>query len=249
MNKQKIRKMIDSGFSNLSSEKIKQLIEAEVSKGENADTDYIDLCFELLEVKENQPERKKYRLKYVLIAAIITVIAFSVVTVSVTSIKFNIPENVGTMKDGNVEMDINLDNIDKTADGYQLLDSSVAKEIESVGITPVTFPEEFLKENCVVKEIIKKESTESPNMHIIFDYDGHHVSFSAIRHLYDTELTGYWIVHDVISADCFYVNGMDVLFFERENSVSIDYVDNNIHYNIYIASDTETAMKLVNSIK
>lgn len=249
MNRKKIQRMIDSGFSELSSEKIKKLIEAEVKKGENADTDYIDLCFELLEVRENQSERKKYSLQYVLIAAIITVIVFSVVTISVTSTRFNIPEDVGTIKDGNVELDINLDNIDKTADDYQLLDSSVAKEIESVGITPATFPEEFLKGNCVVKEIIKEESTESPNINIIFDYDGHYVRFSAIRHLIDIDLTGYWIVHDVISADCFHVNGMDILFFEREDSVSIDYVDNNIHYIIYIESDTETAMKLVNSIK
>ena len=52
LSKKKLKKMIDSDFTDLSKEEIKALIQKEVNKGpDKLDTDYIDLCFELLAVK------------------------------------------------------------------------------------------------------------------------------------------------------------------------------------------------------
>ena len=60
--------MIDSDFTDLSTEKIKALIQKEVDKGpDKLDTDYIDLCFELLAVKGNAKSKRvkfKSRLRY-----------------------------------------------------------------------------------------------------------------------------------------------------------------------------------------
>ena len=55
--------MIDSDFTDLSTEEIKALIQKEVNKGpDKLDTDYIDLCFELLAVKGNaKGKRVKFK--------------------------------------------------------------------------------------------------------------------------------------------------------------------------------------------
>ena len=53
--KQDLKKMIFSNTSNLSKEEIKSLIDKELSKNpENVDTDYIDMCFELMSICEKQ---------------------------------------------------------------------------------------------------------------------------------------------------------------------------------------------------
>lgn len=55
--------MIDSDLTDLSTEEIKALIQKEVNKGpDKLDTDYIDLCFELLAVKGNaKGKRVKFK--------------------------------------------------------------------------------------------------------------------------------------------------------------------------------------------
>ena len=78
LSKKKLKKMIDSDFTDLSTEEIKALIQKEVDKGpDKLDTDYIDLCFELLAVKSNaKSKRVKFKkpAKLIIIAAELTVI-------------------------------------------------------------------------------------------------------------------------------------------------------------------------------
>lgn len=63
ISKKKLKKMIASDFTDLSTEEIKALIQKEVDKGpDKLDTDYIDLCFELLSIKSNSTNAKKLNL-------------------------------------------------------------------------------------------------------------------------------------------------------------------------------------------
>lgn len=254
MNRKKIQRMIDSGFTELSSEKIKKLIEAEVRKGENADTDYIDLCFELLEIKENQTTPVKYRprsVKTLLIAAIVFVLIVSVVTASVYAIYFNIPDNVSQLKDNDAYIDINWEHSDTTADGYQLLESDLAKELEAHGITPVTFPEEILSDDCVITSIEYPETDNTVRVAatILFEYRGCYGRFIIIQFVNDMDWIGERAVHNITSGEMIKVNGMDILFFKREKSCSVEYRDNKTDYTLYMECDADTALEFVNSIK
>lgn len=74
LDKKKISKMLRSGFRYIAAEQIKELIDIELAKDESEiDTDYIDMCFELLSLEEKTNKNTiKFRpRKVALIAAVI----------------------------------------------------------------------------------------------------------------------------------------------------------------------------------
>ena len=149
--------MIFSNTSNLSKEEIKSLIDKELTKSpEKVDTDYIDLCFELMSICEKTENnvvsiKPRYIKKPIMVAAVIMVLCISLISVS--AIYFNIPEKIAQLVNGNAELQYPMENADTTADGYALLETDLAKELESFGITPVTFPEALVSENCEITKI------------------------------------------------------------------------------------------------
>lgn len=113
--------MIDSDFTDLSTEEIKALIQKEVDKGpDKLDTDYIDLCFELLAVKGNaKGKRVKFKkpAKVLLVAAALMVVFISTVTAS-AQFNFDIPQNIAKHKNietANEEMTFILLNSERSA--------------------------------------------------------------------------------------------------------------------------------------
>lgn len=245
--------MINCGFTDLSSDDIKALIEAEVSKGgEKADTDYIDLCFELLEIKNKNivPLSGKTKSpKALLIAAVVAVLTVSLLTAS--AYYFNIPENIAKLVNGDAEVDINLDNADTTADGYALLESEFAKQLAENGISPVTVPEKMLDDDCVLYNIEYPETDKSFSRVFLADmkYKGFYGNVRITQSAEDFEKAGYNIKRNVISGQMINVNGMDILIFERKDSVSVEYKDNLTEYHIYLECDLETALEFADSIK
>lgn len=246
--------MIDSDFTDLSTEEIKALIQKEVDKGpDKLDTDYIDLCFELLSIKNNNTNAKKVKFtksaKVLLIAATLMVVFISTITVS-AQFNLNIPEKIVQLINGNAEIDYNLENADITADGYALLDSDLAKQLADYGITPVTFPEEMIKENSKITKI-KLDMNEDilKIVDIDFEYNGQKGSLYIQQISENTGSTGVNTVLDIKSGRMINVNGMDVLVFEQENSCSIRYKDNFTIYDIHLDCNLETAIKFAESIK
>ena len=74
LDKKKISNMLQSGFRDIPAEQIKELIDIELAKDESEiDTDYIDMCFELLSLEEktNKNAMKFRPRKAALIAAVI----------------------------------------------------------------------------------------------------------------------------------------------------------------------------------
>ena len=254
LSKKKLKKMIASDFTDLSTEEIKALIQKEVDKGpDKLDTDYIDLCFELLSIKSNSTNAKKVKFtksaKVLLIAATLMVVFISTITVS-AQFNLNIPEKIVHLINGNAEIDYNLENADTTADGYALLDTDLAKQIADYGITPVTFPEEMIKENSKITKI-KLDMNEDvlKIVDIDFEYNGQKGSLYIQQISENTESTGVNTVLDIKSGRMINVNGMDVLVFEQENSCSIRYKDNFTTYDIHLDCNLETAIKFAESIK
>ena len=254
ISKKKLKKMIASDFTDLSTEEIKSLIQKEVDKGpDEIDTDYIDLCFELLSIKNNSTNKRKIKLtksaKVLLAAAVLMVVFISTITVS-AQLNLNIPQKMAQLINGNAEIDYNLENADTTADGYVLLDTELAKQIADYGITPVTFPEKMIKENSKITKI-KLDMNEDvlKIVDIDFEYNGQKGSLYIQQISENTGSTGVNTVLDIKSGRMINVNGMDVLVFEQENSCSIRYKDNFTTYDIHLDCNLETAIKFAESIK
>lgn len=254
ISKKKLKKMIASDFTDLSNDEIKALIQKEVDKGpDEIDTDYIDLCFELLSIKNNSTNKRKIKLtksaKVLLAAAVLMVVFISTITVS-AQFNLNIPQKIVQLINGNAEIDYNLENADTTADGYALLDTDLAKELASYGITPVTLPEEMTKENCKITNFESVSSDDISNVvSIDFDYNGQRGWLDIEQMSRELESTGVWSVNDIESGQMIKVNGMDILVFEQENCCSIIYKDNLTTYDISLDCDLKTAIKLAESIK
>jgi len=253
--KKKLNKMIASNFTDLSSEDIKKLIEIEIAKdAEEVDTDYIDLCFKLLAIKDNQIvsiNRKPKAVKTLLIAAIVFVLLVSVVTASAYVFDFSIPDFIAELIGKDAYVDINLEYANTTAENYQLTDSDLAKELEAHGITPVTFPEELLTDDCVITSIEYPETDKTVNIvaTIFFEYRECYGRFTITQFVNDLNRAGNSVSEDIVSAQMINVNGMDILIFEREENCSVEYKDNRIKYNIYIEGDIETVKSFANTIK
>lgn len=157
--------MIAFDFTNLSTEEIKVLIQKEADKEpDEIDTDYIDLCFELLSMKSNSSNAKKVKFtkpaKILFAVAALMVVFISTITVS-AQFNLNIPQKIAQLINGNAEIDYNLEYAHTTADRYALLDTDLAKQFVDYGITPVTFPEEMIKGNCKITEIENKTIDET----------------------------------------------------------------------------------------
>ena len=254
MSKKKLKKMIASDFTDLSTEEIKALIQKEVDKGpDELDTDYIDLCFDLLSIKNNSTNKRKIKLtksaKALLAASVLMVVFISTITVS-AQFNLNIPEKIVQLINGNAEIDYNLENADTTADGYALLDTDLAKQLADYGIMPVTFPEEIIKKNCKITKIEMVMNEDVLKIvDIGFEYSGQNGSLYIQQISENTKSTGVSTVMDVESGQMINVNGMDVLVFEQENSCSIRYKDDFTTYDIHLDCNLEIAFKFAESIK
>lgn len=254
ISKKKLKKMIASDFTDLSTEEIKALIQKEVDKGpDEIDTDYIDLCFELLSIKSNSTNAKKVKFtksaKVLLIAATLMVVFISTITVS-AQFNLNIPEKIVQLINGNAEIDYNLENADTTADGYALLDTDLAKQIADYGITPVTLPEEMTKENCKVIQIEDVSVDETWKIISVDFYYNNQKGWLRVEQMPEEfETAGVSTVMDIKSGQMIKINGMDIIVFEQENSCSIIYKDSLTIYDINLYCDFETAIKFAESIK
>ena len=252
--KKDLEKMIFSKTTNLSKEEIKMLIDKELSKEpENIDTDYIDLCFELMSINDEQKETiapvKSFRTKKsMMIAAAVMILLVSMMSVS--AVYFNIPQKVAEIVNGNAEIDFDLENADTTADGYKLLETDLAKELKNMGITPVAFPEAMVRKECKISKIenLTVDETLSLYADITFIYNNYNGSMLINQKTPYEEIEGVNTVMDIEAGEMINVNGMDILVFKQENNCTITYRDNLTDYTIYLECDFETAKEFAKTI-
>ena len=254
--KKKIMKMLKSGFTDLSVEDIKYFIRSELEKDESEiDTDYVDMLFRLLAIKQNgHSEKKTYYikpLKALIAAAVIVVFFASALTVSAQVFNFNVPQKIAQLFSGKAEIDFDLENADTSADGYALTETDLAKKLAEFGITPVTFPEEMVNENCEITKIenITVDEAISLDALIDFEYQGNYGSLSLKQYAQDVDWYGKTIVEDIKIGQLISVNGLDVLVFEIEDSCEIIYKDNLTEYDINLECNLNMAIQFAESIK
>lgn len=261
MNKKELLEMINSRLIDLSESEIKAMINKELEKdAKEIDMDYIDICYELLAMKKtSNPEKpikltnhKKIKLFRVLIAAVITsILVLTTVTVSAYMLDFDIPNYIAQLIEGNAQIDTNLENADTTADSYALTNTDLAQKLAEYGVSPITFPEEMVKEDCSIISIENMTTDESiqKDIYVRFEYFGNSGSLSVSQSNADYEWVGEETVIDVKSAEMLQANGMDILVFERDNNCIILYQDNLTRYQIYLESEMQIAIEFAESIK
>lgn len=254
--KKKLIRMIHSGVTDFSKEDIKAFIRTELEKDESEiDTDYVDMLTKLLVIKQHeQPKKKTYYkkpLRALIAAAVIIVLLVSALTVSAQVFNFNIPQKVAQLISGNAEIDFNLENADTIADGYALTETDLAKRLAEFGISPVTFPEELIKENCKINIIENQTQNEiwEHTASIEFEYQNKFGDITITQYENDFIWNGATVLENVISGQLISANGLDVLVIEQESSCNIEYKDNLIKYDIYLECDISTALAFAESIK
>lgn len=259
---EELLRIADSGLADMSCEQIKQLIQKESQKNyEDINTDFIDLCFDVLSIKQdgkplniknvNKKVNKIRVKKILLVAAVFMIFIATTLTVSASVFHFNIPKEISYWIKGDAKTDINLKLADTTADGYLLEDTELSRELKTQGISPITLPEELIKENSKIIKLdnITTDKTISTNVEIEFNYNNDYGLLSISQYVENFEWTGEMVTHDVLSAEMIKVNGMDVLIFEQANGCTIQYKDNLTEYSIYLKSDIKSANQFAKSIK
>lgn len=264
MDRDKLLEMINAEPISFTLEEIENIMDEELEKApEEMDGELVQICLNVLtkahseaEKSEVEPEKKKiyYRKPFraLIAAAVIILFIASALTVSAQVFNFNIPKEIAKLINGNAQIDMNLENADTTADGYALLETEFANEIaEKIGITPITFPEEMVGENCEITKIEKSLTDEKIMLDawIVFNYKGNYGDFTITQYQKDFGMVGIDESMEVVSGQMIKANGMDVLILEHKNSCSIRYKDNLTKYYIYLACDIDTAIQFAESIK
>ena len=252
--KKKISKMIYSGFIDLSVEDIKKLIKDESAKDEDQiDVEFIDMCFDLLSIKQNRDlTKKKYykkTMKALLIAAVIIIVLVSSVAAFAQAFHFSIPQEIAKFIDGDARIDMNFDKADTEADGYSV-NTDLINDLANHGITSVTIPSALSSDNCKITNI------EYPNIDneisidagIVFEYNDFYGNMTIIQYAQEFDWVGENVVEDIKSGQLIKVNGLDVLLFEQENGYNIEYKDSLTSYSIYLECDLKTAICFVETI-
>lgn len=252
----------ESGLADMSCEQIKQLIQKEIDKDyEQINTDFLDLCFDVLSIKQKNESlmtniikrrtKKTTAKKVFVFVAVFMAFIVTTLTVSASVFHFDIPKEISSWFEGDAKTDINLKLADTTANGYLLENSDLAEKLKAQGISPITFPEELIKENSEIIKIdnITTDSTISLDIYVEFNYNNTFGSLAVSQYAENFEWTGEMVTPDVLSAKMVKVNGMDILIFEQKDSCIIQYKDNLTEYNIYLKSDMETAIEFSKSIK
>lgn len=264
MDRDKLLEMINAEPISFTLEEIENIMDEELEKApEEMDGELVQICLNVLtkahseaEKGEVEPEKKKlyYRKPFraLIAAAVIILFIASALTVSAQVFNFNFPKEIAKLINRTAQIDMNLENADTTADGYALLETEFAKEIaEKIGITPITFPEEMIGENCEIAKIENRtlEETVSLDALIYFEYKGYYGDILIRQYQQDFEFVGIDESEDVISGQMININGMDILIFEHKKSCSIRYKDNLTKYYIYLDCDIDTAIQFAESIK
>lgn len=260
--KEELLKSADSGLTDLSCEQIKKLIQKESQKNyEDINTDFIDLCFDVLEMKQNDKSLKMSNIKIrskknsvkktLIVAAVFMAFIVTTLTVSAMVFNFNIPKEISLLVNGSAKNDINLKNADTTADNYLLVDTQLSKKLNEQGINQITFPEEMINENCKIIKVddITTDETISIDLSIEFEYKDAFGRMNISQYSQNFEWTGEMVDNDVISAEMIKVNGMDILLLECKNSCIIRYKDRKTIYDIYLETDLKSAKLFAESIK
>lgn len=169
--KKEIKKMIYSGFKDLSPNDIRRLIDKEISKDESEiDINYLDTCFELLELKENQVNDTSKRIKLkksakvLIIAAVFVTVLVSTITVTAKLHHFEVSDKIVSVCEDVFVVNFNHEEYEK--DNNYKNENGINAFVEQYGFENVILPDEFNNSEYKIDDI-QFETEESGKILII----------------------------------------------------------------------------------
>ena len=243
----------------MSKQELEEIIEKELLKSESEmDADLIEYCLDSIkklqlseESNKKEESKKVFFINPKMWRVLVAMSVVFVFAITASAFYFNIPEEIAQLINGNAELDVNLKNADTTADGYALLETDLAKELENFGIAPVTFPEAMVRKECKISKIenITIDKTISLDAHIVFETSEFKGELFISQFKDDLEWSGSDTVMSVKTGELININGIDVLVFEQNKSCTITYKDNSTEYNILLECDFELAKEFAKTIR
>jgi len=248
----------------LSKQELEEIIENELLKSESEmDADLIEYCLDSIKkLNISEEDNKKEESKKVFFInprmwrVLVAMSVVFVFAITASAFYFNIPENIAQLIDGNTETNLTFDKADANAygngnGGFILPETDLAKELESFGITPVTFPEAMVSNECKITKIENSTVDEDVSriVNISFVYKNYSGLMIVTKTNADTEWYGSNTATDYEASEIINMNGLDVLVFEQEENCTIEYKNDLTHYLFYIECDFETAKEFAKTIK
>lgn len=245
---------------------LKKVLDEELEKPENEmDTELIEYCLDALEKleehgKDSDKSKKKayfnnkkgmiHFKRILVIAAALTVIVSAMFSVS-SNYSRERPDDPFLEYYGDY-IRVRHDKISKKAKKYRLLDSNLAKELETNGITPVTLPEVFLSDDYILSEIECEDYDYFLTAYISLKNDN--LKYRGYIHIeqYSEAMFvphyDYRHVEDMVKIT---VNGIDVYIFKQMRALTIAYKDGNTIYGIVLSDNVsiEDATEIAKTIK
>ncbi len=245
--------MLYNGLEDLTYEQLQAKIKEESEKDpEEIDMDYVDFCFRLLEQKKPQAKKHvRYSMKITLAVAAVLIVLVSSFG-ALAGFRSQKTDNFVQVKNGNVIVDWSVENAKTTATSHGLTDTEMGKQIQTLGISPITVPEELTKENGTINEIqnTTADATLSTEVTVSFRYLNYDGQLVLTQYSQAYEKAGKTTLSDVIHSRSIQVNGMDVLLFEQKDRCIIQYKDGLTYYKITLShADIDTALQLAQSIR
>lgn len=263
MNREDLNKLLKAKPLTFTYAEIEQMMDEEMAKDpEEMDTEFVDLCVEVLskaisEKAEKNAEQKNKRIRLRLTKI------FAVAIIIVLSIGFAIPVSAKYVYNDTSDkivrfyedhFSINLRNAN-AGDDIQFDNSAdLIAELQESGFDNVILPSALLEDDYTYSVNITEESDtvitalidfETPNNNSVIR--GTITKFkNGLGNLFDNE-TQMTVEYD--SAKQLVLNGIDVFIFGNKKISSITYVDNDIYYDINLENvNFDTAIEIAKSL-
>ena len=264
MNREDLNKLLKAKPLTFTYAEIEQMMDEEMAKDpEEMDTEFVDLCVEVLSKaiseeaeKNTNPKNKRIKiglLRIVAITAIFALILGTAVTVSAKYVYNDTSDKI--VKFYEDHFSINLRNAN-TSDDMQFDNSAdLIAELKENGFGNIVLPKALLgneytysfkiaeNNDNIITALIDFENTNDNNeiRATITQYK------NGIDFLLDNDMQ---ITSEYDSAKQLSLNGFDVFVFGSKGTSTITYIDNNINYGIdLINCNFDTAIKIAESIK
>ena len=269
MQKDTLKEILKSKSMRFTAGEIEEMMNEELDKSpEEMDTELVDLCAEVLEkvyfsTNEQSLETDKLHKntiksikikKFILVAAIVAIFACAS-TIMIGAKYFNIDASEKIVNFVGEYFELHLNNGKHNANTYSDEKSDLVKHFqEQLEIENIILPSIFLSDDY---KIIKTDVQDGEGIlwvgvHITNEttnFSGYIDLMKAKSPQFVFGLGQGHISKEFDRVKQLTINGMDIIVFGNDSRAFIDYVDNNVEYEISLRCDFDTAVEIANSIE
>lgn len=257
------RRILFDKSLDLSKEELEQIIDDELEKPKEVmDVDLIEYCLNeinILDTTEGTNVEKKmgsdtngkhitHRFKRMSAIAVAAVLLLTgAVSVSAIVFNSNLFNSIVEFYDDHIR--IRFDNSSNKASKYQLLGTSLAKELADNGISPVLLPETIFTKECKIVSIDFEKLDRIDSVHICFTKNEKtaYITIDQYADEADVPYTDY--LHSSNKIETITISNLTVYVMEQNGKGTIAYQDYSTVYYIVTQLSFEDAVSFARTIK